>query len=321
MCNAGLAADLADNSGCLVNGIVSGGGVYDAQSIEASADLEPYDTPKWYAGFGEAALGLNCDAWNFQADAALHNFTGSEANASNTLTFGSRQAHAGGAIFWRDPSIAAFGLTGSVLFLQDSKSHSNHSYGNLDASSSTTMARIGGFAEYYLSEEFSLGGSAYYLWGKAPNTGYDNGYTVDISQKSFEAALIAKYYPSSNLAISAQANYTSGKRTLPSPIDLSADNHGFALSLTGEYLVPDTALSLFAEGLYANRHSNRFEDTGYNTVADLQATVGIKFAFGQVASTSLAQRDRHGTIDNTSVFMEKLPSLQASESRYYWVKD
>ena len=40
---------------------------------------------------------------------------------------------------------------------------------------------------------------------------------------------------------------------------------------------------------------------------DLQAFIGFKYAFGGNSNATIVGRDRHGTYDNTSIFLEKLP--------------
>jgi len=85
---------------------------------------------------------------------------------------------------------------------------------------------------------------------------------------------------------------------------------GAAVSADAELLVPDTALSEFIGGRYASRTFD--EDSGFNlAVTDMQGFVGVKFALGGPAPTSLRDRDRHGTVDSTSVFQEKLIGLES----------
>src|SRR4029079_14861270 len=85
---------------------------------------------------------------------------------------------------------------------------------------------------------------------------------------------------------------------------------GFAITGDAEYLVWDQGLSLFAGARYANRELDE-NDTDV-TIEDFQVFAGVKFYFGQ--GGTLVERQRTGTVDNTSVWNEKLPESFTSES-------
>jgi hypothetical protein len=296
---------------CSVMGIVEGGGLYDSQNSDISlgAPTQTKGRSNWTSGFGEAAVGVNCDNLNFQADGALYGFWASKTLPGppneEDVSMASRQGHLGGAAFWRDPSSMALGVSGS--WVSQGYDVSSTPTAALNASGTGSLLRAGAFAEFYASDSLTLAASAHYFSGSLPNGKFLSGVSVD--QFGYEFAAIAKYYPTNDLAFTARADLLKSELRLNNAANF--DFNGYAISLEGEYLMPDTQFSMFAGGRYADRTVTLFAPA-YMNIQDTQVYLGVKYAFGGAASPSIAARDRSNTYDNTSVFLEKLPSLAGS---------
>ena len=97
-----------------------------------------------------------------------------------------------------------------------------------------------------------------------------------------------------------------GKMSSPA---FTAKNSDFAVSAEVEYLIPQSAVSLFAGARYASQNIK----TTVNSVVltDTQEFIGLRYSFGAGAPSSLQARDRSGAYDNTSVFQEKIPDISS----------
>ncbi len=276
----------ADDNNCTVAGLVQGGGLLDQETQTANSTFA--DGIDWTSGFGEAALNYGCDVWRVQIDTALYSFSENETPYQK-LTNG----HVGGAAFWRDSDLGAIGVAGS---------HVNQHESFLTVATSASQWRMGGFAELYLNESLTFGGGAHYLTGDA----FWYGTFETQPMTGFEGELYAKFYPTDNLALNVRGDFTHQRIDVGTFI-VNVD--GLAVSGDVEYLIPQTALSVFAGARFATQDIKSFSDSKQT---DTQEYVGLRFAFGSNAPASLRDRDRHGTYDNTSVFQEKIPSLVSS---------
>lgn len=300
--SAASAADLPKSSACTVMGIVSGGAGTDRVTLTEDPNSADFN---WLDGFGEGALGWRCGNWNFQADAALHNFTGTDTPSAETGHFRDRQTHIGGAIFARVPDVAAVGISASVIS-DAARLDVESPLGDFSLSGSGNIFRFGAFGEYYVSDQLTIGGSAHYLKGGVPVPLFPPNDEVS----GLEVSALAKYYISENFVLTARADLFNGHLDLKGLGVSVAKLTGAAASLEGEYGLPNSNFSLFVGGRLAQRD---FAITGYPTaeLSDMQLYTGLKFSFGG-GTASLAERDRSGTYDNTSVFAEKLPNISDS---------
>ncbi len=288
------AADVSDPAACTVAALVQGGGMLGSSAVKLSGGPSPYSIP-FTSGFGEAAGAYFCGDWGVQIDGAAYGSWGNDPRVSVPLTSG--QGHVGADLIWRDPSQAAAGLSASRIFQSYSAPYPGGQFNPV--SDSSGMWRLGAFGEVYANDMLTLGGGAYYLNGQTIWGGVYN-------QHGFEGDLFAKLYASDNLALTLRGDLMR--------MDIARATAGrfggFAVTADAEYLVPDMALSVFVGGRYASRAYD--EDGGFNfAVTDLQGFVGVKFVLGGPAPSSLRERDRHGTVDNTSVFQEKLIGLES----------
>ena len=293
-----VAKPKIDPSACTVAGLVQGGGIVDGEKIRFEGSGGG-DLP-WTSAFGEAALNYVCGTWGGQIDGAAYGFWTKYQNSVPPSPLSMMQGHAGGEVFWRDPSSAAYGIAVSRIF----QSY-DADFGQFKLSDHGGIWRVGGFAEIYPSDMLTLGGGAYYLNGRTSWIGTPE------NQRGFEGDVFVKIYPSDHLSLTAR-----GDVLVAALYDINTDTKGddytgFALSAEGEYLIPDTAFSLFAGGRIANRKVAH--NSNYFTMEDTQGYLGAKFAFGGPPPSSLRDRDRHGTFDNTSVFQEKLPNIDSEQ--------
>jgi hypothetical protein len=278
-----LAADIVDPASCTISGLVSGGGLYDSQII--GYNFGNAGTIHWGSAFGEAALDYVCGTWGAQLDGAAYGFWANPRGFDQSIG----QGHVGVDAFWRDADRGAIGLSASRIF---------QSYDDRSFSGNGAMWRLGGFGELYAGDMFTLGAGAYYLNGRT-------AFFDKLRIKGFEGDVFAKFYPMENLALSVRGDLLSAR--LNSGFGRQKLN-GHAISAEVEYLIPDTALSLFAGGRYAKRNY-RFTSVSNIYYTDRQAFIGARFALGGATPSSLRDRDRQGSFDNTSVFQEKLPNL------------
>ena len=282
---------------CGIAGIVEGGAGYQGGNVSSSGINR--DMSGNFLGFGEAAIGYGCVNWLAQLDGAFY-YEGFSNNgvgfrrAPSQVNGRDSQGHIGGAIFWRDLSVGRLGLAGSEIL-------NNAHFDGLGPSSidfGGSLTRLGAFGDFYAGDAITLGAGAFYVFGN-PINGPGNNF----SESGFEGNLHAKFYATDNISFGLQGDILRANLT-----DTGVVNpfNGLAGSAEVEYLVPDTAVSLFLGGRLASR---TLEQAGGGlTVNDTQGYIGAKFAFGGPVA-SLRARDRAGTYDNTSVFDEKLPGL------------
>jgi hypothetical protein len=289
------AADVID-PGCTLSGSVMAGYMYNWQSSEFENEDTSFDGKDvdWDTPFGEGAGLVTCGGFNIQTDISYYahsadvDFTDADLDQTNT--------HIGGALFYRDPASWAGGVGASWI--------SQDVFG-IDVD----VFRVGLFGEFYFDDMFTLGGSAHYYSTDFP--GEFNGKDED----GFELAAWGRFYATPDFALTLRGDVLLSEWEFGG--DEEADLDGFAITGDGEYLVWDQGLSLFAGARYAERKLDFDDEDVEATIEDFQVFAGIKFYFGH--DGSLIERQRTGTIDNTSVFNEKLPnfltSLDAAEER------
>jgi hypothetical protein len=283
------AADVVAEPGCTLSGSVMAGFLYDWQKLDPNNSNEDLDID-WSTPFGEGAGLVTCGGFNVQADVAYYahsgdisDFSSSDANIDQTNT------HIGGDLFFRDPSSWTGGVQASWISQSiDSK--------DID------VFRVGLFGEFYLDDVFTLGGSVHYFNTDWPENKDEDGVQV---------AAWGRFYATPDLSLMARGNL------LFASIDnFEFDNNndanldGWAVTGEGEYLVWDQGLSLFAGARYAERTLDPDEFSNLD-IRDFQVYGGVKFYFGQ--GGTLIERQRTGTVDNTSVWDEKLPAALVPE--------
>jgi hypothetical protein len=308
--NSVQAADYVE-PGCTLSGSVMAGYMYNWQdgsaSFDSDADVDPEDLEDkdgdadWSTPFGEGAGLVTCGGFNIQADVAYYAhsgdvdfFDGSEGDIDQTNT------HIGGVLFYRDPASWAGGLQASWI---------SQSVGGRDID----VFRVGLFGEFYFDDMFTLGASAHY---------YNKDWPEGKDEDGFELAAWGRFYatPDFSLLLRGDALFGDLDETVFGFIDSSVDIEGYAITGEAEYLVWDQGLSLFAGARYADRSADNIVRATINDdpifmdvdIEDFQVFAGIKFYFGQ--GGTLIERQRTGTVDNTSVFHEKLPEFFVSEN-------
>jgi hypothetical protein len=301
------AADYVE-PGCTLSGSVMAGYMYNWQdgsaSFDSDADVDPEDLEDkdgdadWSTPFGEGAGLVTCGGFNIQADVAYYAhsgdpsfFDGSEGDIDQTNT------HIGGVLFYRDPASWAGGLQASWI--------SQDVFG-----ADIDVFRVGLFGEFYFDDMFTLGASAHY---------YNKDLPFGKDEDGFELAAWGRFYATPDFSLLLRGDALFGDHDGIGPFDDSVDIDGYAITGEAEYLVWDQGLSLFAGARYAERSVDDWFFTFVNDdpvfrdvdIEDFQVFAGIKFYFGQ--GSTLIERQRTGTVDNTSVFHEKLPEFFVSE--------
>jgi hypothetical protein len=275
------AADIVSESGCYLAGDGRLGGMYDAQNINVDdSDVGNLDSD-WGTLFGEGRGLVSCGSFNFQGDFAYYDHSTKDDidGGKSVLDMDTANRHFGGAMFWRDQNVGMLGLTGSRI-TQDM------------VFKDTNYLRAGLVGEYFLNDQFTLGASAHYF--------HTNDWAnKDIKHKGFELATNLKFYATPDLSFKLEGALLNSRLTNEGDRE---KHNGFSVGLEAEYLFWDQGASVFAGGRYSNRSFTSSID-----IEDLQAYVGLKFAFGG-NTQSLLTRDRSGPIDNTSIYLEKLPN-------------
>ncbi|MGE0006465.1 MAG: hypothetical protein AB7S92_12830 [Parvibaculaceae bacterium] len=284
------AADYVE-PGCFLSGSVTAGYMYNWQDSEFN-DVDGKDTD-WDTPFGEGAGLVTCGGFNAQADVAYY------AHSADLDTFiisgedvdlDSTNSHIGGALFWRDPTFAALGVQASWIS-QDI------------LAKDTDTFRVGLFGEFYLNDMFTLGASGAYF-----NTDNPGGsLALKDDTDGFELAAWGKFYATPDFALSLRGDLLLADPDFADS-DVDTDLDGWAITGEAEYLVWDQGLSIFGGARYAEREFSIDDGDDFEVdIDDFQVFAGLKFAFGQ--GSTLVERQRTGTIDNTSVFQEKLPQF------------
>lgn len=269
------AADPVEE-GCGLNGNVGLGYMFDFQTFSDGGESVDND---WNTMFGEGGGVVTCGSWNFQGDMAYYaHETDFDIDGGKDLA--AAEGHFGGAMFWREPGMGALGLSASIvnqeIFAKDND-----------------YLRAGAFGEFYVGEQFTLGGSAHFFTGDDFLDNHDG----------VELAAIAKFYAMPDLSLTLRGDM------MWSDIDNEVNYDGVAVTGEVEYLAWDKGLSVFGGARYADRTvSDGGDELSFE---DMQVYAGLKFSFG-ADTASLVERDRTGTYDNTSVMLEKLPDVFSS---------
>lgn len=284
------AADVASTmASCNLSASGGMGYLMAEQGYEVSG--EELGEKDYSAGFGDVGGLLNCGGFNLQADFAHYDHSIESAVLGDKDVSNS---HFGGALFGRN-EMGALGVSGSVVTTS----------GLLGTNGDRT--RGGAFAEMYMSDMVTFGGSYHYFDGS------DAAIATDHSGHEISAFL--NIYPHEDLSLKLQGDFLdaswdgAGESILSEGGDL--DIAGWGLGAELEYQLTDLGISAFAGGRYVERE---FDDAF--TTSDTQGYVGLRFALGG-SSASLRDSHRSGPVNNTSTFLEKVPndfmSLVAAE--------
>jgi hypothetical protein len=295
------AADYVD-PGCTLSGSVMAGYMYNWQDVSGDftdpegEEIESKDgDTDWSTPFGEGAGLVTCGGFNIQADISYYahsadlDFGDADLDQTNT--------HIGGVLFYRDPASWAGGLQGSWI---------SQSVNGDDID----VFRVGLFGEFYFDDMFTLGASAHY---------YNSDWGFGKDEDGFELAAWGRFYATPDFSLLLRGDVLFADVEGDDDFDTDGDLDGWALTGEGEYLVWDQGLSLFAGARYAERQFDGENLTFFGSppgtesdwdIDDFQVYAGIKFYFGH--DGTLIERQRTGTVDNTSVFNEKLPNWGAS---------
>jgi hypothetical protein len=288
------AADVVADEGCTISGAVGIGYMFDWQ--KADFDFGQEDSVDgdvdWNTPFGEAGGLVTCGGFNVQADFAYYNHQGdADVGLGKLEDVDADNSHFGGALFWRDPSYAALGVSASWV--------------NQDVLSKDSDTFRGGvFGEFYM-ENFTLGASAHYFNGEVINIG-----PLDIDQDGFELAAWGRFYATPDLSLMLRGDALLSNIDADQITDEDVDLNGWAITGEAEYLAWDKGLSVFGGLRYAQRSLDVDNEDFDVDIDDTQVYAGLKFYFGQ--DGTLQDRQRTGTVDNTSVFLEKLPNALTS---------
>jgi hypothetical protein len=276
------AADYAE-PGCTISGSVAAGFLFDWQDLDFNGDGSEGLDVDWSTPFGEGAGLVTCGGFNIQADVAYHAHSG-DFDFSGDVDFDQTNTHIGGALFYRDPQSWAGGLQASWI---------SRDFGGIDLD----VFRVGLFGEFFLDDVFTLGASAHYYNADWPSIG--SGKDED----GFQLAAWGRFYATPDFSLMLRGDVLLA--SFDTNFGEDADYDGFAITGEGEYLVWDQGLSLFAGARYAEREIDADGSSTSLDIDDFQVYGGVKFYFGQ--GGTLIERQRTGTVDNTSVFDEKLP--------------
>ena len=262
----------------------------------------------WLGGFGEAGVQVQCgDPWGVQLDAAYYHFSSSNDfndGYTNTDNLSEAHGHIGGVAYKREANSYMLGLGVSDVMWYDHNTYplEPSTYGDM----SQSLWRVGPLMQLFVNDQFTLGGGAFYL------TGNMNVYSSRLySVTGYDGNLFAKFYPAKQWALTARVDLDHlhyVDNSLSKSYSNMFDTDGQVGTLEAEYLISNSAISLFGGGRLAHQH--RADNSG-NTAdqSDIQGFAGFRIALGSMPITSLRDRDRNGLIDNTSVTLEKIPDL------------
>ena len=277
-------------SECSVSGILTAGGMLEGGHLYSDSSSTTADS-HWGALFGDGAALVTCDAWNFQADAAFYNHSASARGKS----FNAPEGHFGGDVFWRDPSAGDFGFQASYV---SETSIFNAFDGNYD------IARGGLFGNYYLNDSVSLGANAHFFTtthNVFRSKGGGKGYS------GFDVSADAKYYVTPNFKFTLTGDLLQSQYRSPSSSS-KLNLGGAAVTLQADYQFNDWGLTGFVGGRLSHRifWSDSGSGGSFN-LDDRQVFVGLTLPIGGKPG-SMVMHDRTGPVNNTSTFLEKLPS-------------
>ena len=285
------AADVVEEAGCTLSGSVTAGYMYNWQDSSIDFNEGPvFDKDNdWDTPFGEGAGLVTCGGFNIQADIA-YSAHSADVDFGPDIEVDQTNSHIGGALFFRDPSSWAGGV-GASWISQD-----------IDGKD-IDVFRVGLFGEFYFDDIFTLGASAHY---------YNKDWAGGKDEDGFELAAWGRFYATPDFSLLLRGDLLLGDINF----DFDEDDgslDGFAITGEAEYLVWDQGLSIFGGARYAERDYDGFLyccSSADREVDDFQVFAGIKFYFGH--DGTLIERQRTGTVDNTSVFNEKLPEFGVS---------
>lgn len=288
------AADM--DPGCYLAASAKVGGIYDWAN--GQVDLGGVGGPNidgdtdWKSLFGEGGGLVSCNNFNFQADFAQYSHSTDIDLGIAGKDLSGDTYHYGGALFWRDQSVGMIGITGSRI-------------SNELLSKDIDYTRIGLAGEYYLNDQLTVGARVNYVFA--------DQFLDAVDHDGFELQANMKYYATPDLSLNIDGAYLNSTVSIDTGgPNFDVDVNGWSAGAEAEYQVMHQGLSLFAGGRYTLRTADTSSLIGDDIdLSDAQIYAGVRFALGG-NNSSLAERDRSNIIDNTSVFLEKVPNLGAS---------
>lgn len=256
-------------------GFVGGGGSWlrfdNCQGPQCDADIATI------VGGGDFVIPLN-GYWNVQLSGAvkvdhLHFFFG----GSNSPT----QAQGGAIGFWRDPAMGVFGIeAGAFSPFGDNRGGFQNSF------------KIGGVAEYFFSDMFTIGGFGGVLV-PMDSRPFGPGSTIKV-ENGYYAGGHLTYYASDNLALAGFARFTELNQSIDGQVNSISFSQRF-INVGGKvrYLTSMPGVELYASGSYlkceVETSSTIFQDGA-------QVMGGVNIPLGG-HTDSLAAIDRSNAID------------------------
>jgi hypothetical protein len=222
---------------------------------------------------------------NVQVDGSLYanKLSDFENTGIAVPEIGVQRWHAGGVLFWRDPSVGLVGIDGA--------------FGGVNwTGDNITDYRFGGRFEYFASDAFTLGAKAGYVHEQ-------EGSHVD-GAGGYYGNLSAKFYPSDHWALTAAVDhmYFPAWDTDPAPLSIWAFTGEAEFDLSDSVNLP---VSLYAGGRWADQFD------GESHFGEAQGFAGLRFYFGG-NSGSLVQKHRSNTLDNLSTPLDRVVNREGT---------
>jgi hypothetical protein len=209
--------------------------------------------------------------------------------------FNDASGHFGGDVFWRDPAHGEFGLQGSYI---SQGSFLSYEDGDSD------FLRGGAFGNLYLNDRLTIGGDAH-VFGTTHNVlAYDK--FAGKSFNDFELSANAKYYATPDLRVMLKGDFLISKSDFASSGPDQININGYGINGQVDYQFNPNGLTGFIGARYVRRALTSGPEEV--DIDDRQVYVGLTLPLGGNAGT-LVQHDRTGPVDNTSTYLEKLPSI------------
>ena len=283
--SAAKAGELRGSVGCELN-----------SRLELSANDTVWNYPVTPAGSNTAQVNLssaasayadyNCGLVNFQFGVGGTDYFPANYGMDNGLGgFNSVEQYGHGELdmFLRDPHSYALGL--GVDYQLDS--FNRYGYGTragVVLNDNTSYIRPSIFADYYASENVTLGVDASYRKGNQSGTS-------SASIQGLGAGAHVFYYPAPNMRLSLSGTVGASTKDYAA---YSAHNNYYSGSFGAEYKFADTALSMFTNASYS---SNNYTYSAFyvpDAANGISASVGMRFDIGPHANGTLVDLQRNG---------------------------
>ena len=230
-----------------------------------------------FSNFGNSQL-------NVQLDGSLYanKLSDFDNGGSAVGEIGVQRWHAGGVVFWRDPSVGLIGIDGA--------------FGGVNwTGDNISDYRFGGRFEYFASDAFTIGAKAGYVHEhEGSHVDGADGYYGNVS---------AKIYPSDRWAITSAVDYMNFPTW-----DTNAPLTIWALTGEAEYDLSEslnTPVSVYAGGRWADQFD------GESHFGEAQGFAGLRFYFGGDGG-SLAKKHRSNTLDNLSTPLDRVVNREGT---------